>query len=255
MIEIRLPNINSPTDSGKIQQIQDYLFQTARQINLNLAAMDNAASYGQGTQTSSGVAKTSTASGSSSASASARTSSDNFYVVRDLMVKTADIVEECSTVLEQRMSSKYVATGEFGQYKELNDSSLMLTSAKAIEAFETLQSITNEEGNVKEIRNNSFFVTTGWLDDNKTIGGIQLGMTKAVQNVVDGVTVTEMVDHTLARFTTNELAFFDADGNRVTWFGIDEVNMSNATVKGRLDVNGYRLDGSNGLAFKWVGVN
>ena len=254
MIEIRLPNINSSTDSGKIQQIADYLFQTARQINLNLAAMDNATSYGQGTQTTSGVAKTSNAS-SSSASSSARTSADNFYATRDLMVKTADIVEECAEVLEQRLSSKYVATGEFGQYKELNEYNLQLTSAKATEAFETIHSITNEDGNVKELRNNSFFVTTGWLDDNKTIGGIQLGVTKAKQKVVDGVTVTETVDHSLAKFTTNELAFYDADGNKVTWFGIDEVNMSNATVKGRLDIGGYRQDGSNGLAFKWVGDN
>ena len=30
----RLPNINAPTDSGKIAQIQDYLFQLVRQMNM-----------------------------------------------------------------------------------------------------------------------------------------------------------------------------------------------------------------------------
>lgn len=33
MFEIKLPNITAPTDSGKIQQMQDYLFQLARDLN------------------------------------------------------------------------------------------------------------------------------------------------------------------------------------------------------------------------------
>jgi hypothetical protein len=37
MIELRLPKIDAPTEQGKINQIQDYLFQIIRQINLNFA--------------------------------------------------------------------------------------------------------------------------------------------------------------------------------------------------------------------------
>lgn len=37
MIELRLPNINAPTEKEQIKQMQDYLFQTVRQLNLNFA--------------------------------------------------------------------------------------------------------------------------------------------------------------------------------------------------------------------------
>lgn len=40
MIELRLPKIDAPTVQGKINQIQDYLFQTIRQINLNFEDKD-----------------------------------------------------------------------------------------------------------------------------------------------------------------------------------------------------------------------
>lgn len=37
MIELRLPNINASTEKEQIKQMQDYLFQTVRQLNLNFA--------------------------------------------------------------------------------------------------------------------------------------------------------------------------------------------------------------------------
>lgn len=36
----QLPNINAPTDSGKIKQIQDYLFQFVRELNLKMESID-----------------------------------------------------------------------------------------------------------------------------------------------------------------------------------------------------------------------
>ena len=40
MSDIRLPNVTAPTDSQKIQQIYDYLFQLARQMNVILDDID-----------------------------------------------------------------------------------------------------------------------------------------------------------------------------------------------------------------------
>lgn len=36
----RLPNINASTDSGKIKQIEDYLFQFVRELNLKMESLD-----------------------------------------------------------------------------------------------------------------------------------------------------------------------------------------------------------------------
>jgi hypothetical protein len=40
MNDIRLPNITAPTEAQKIQQIADYLFQLARQLNVILDDID-----------------------------------------------------------------------------------------------------------------------------------------------------------------------------------------------------------------------
>ena len=40
MLDIRLPNITAPTDAQKVQQISDYLFQLARQLNIILEDID-----------------------------------------------------------------------------------------------------------------------------------------------------------------------------------------------------------------------
>ena len=40
MLDIRLPNITAPTDAQKVQQISDYLFQLARQLNVILEDVD-----------------------------------------------------------------------------------------------------------------------------------------------------------------------------------------------------------------------
>lgn len=255
MIEVRLPNINASSDSAKVQQISDYLFQLARQLNVTLSAIDENANHGgTKTTTDSKTGKMSKSSSTTPSAVSQRKAEDNFYTNRNLIVNTADIIEECAEVVERKLSSNYVAISEFGQYTETNDSVLTTTSEKATNAFKSIQKIINADGDVKELRNNNFYITTGWLDNNNSIGGIQIGVTKTVQTPDEnGEIVTNVVDQSLARFTTSELAFYDPNGNKVTWFGINEVNMSNVNIKGRLDIGGYRTETTNGLAFKWAG--
>ena len=37
----RFPNINAPTDSGKIKQIEDFLFQFVREMNLKMESIED----------------------------------------------------------------------------------------------------------------------------------------------------------------------------------------------------------------------
>ena len=37
----RLPNINAPTDSEKIKQIEDFLFQFVREMNLKMESIED----------------------------------------------------------------------------------------------------------------------------------------------------------------------------------------------------------------------
>ena len=37
----RLPKIDAPTDSGKIKQIEDFLFQFVRELNLKMESIEN----------------------------------------------------------------------------------------------------------------------------------------------------------------------------------------------------------------------
>ena len=42
MLEIKPPCITAPTDAGKLQQMQDYLLQLARDLNLNFKEITEA---------------------------------------------------------------------------------------------------------------------------------------------------------------------------------------------------------------------
>ena len=58
-----------------------------------------------------------------------------------------------------------------------------------------------------------------------------------------------------ARFTADKLSFYDANDNEVAWISNKQLHITDAVVKKTIDIGGYRIDTTNGLAFKWVGGN
>lgn len=232
MADIRRPNINAPTTEGRVKQIESYLYQLTNQLNFAIKSsesMSNVTVKDQdGNELSAGVGAEKT-----------------FFMVKDLIIKSADIVNAYYETISNRLSGKYVASSDFGEFKQETYATFEATSENITQNYESIQSIENDVDNLNELRKDNCYIKTGWLDDNETIAGVEIGKVSDV----NGETKTAF-----ARFTTDKLVFFDDAGHELGSFSDYRLNVNTIVVKVELQFEGgYILDPSNGLAFKWGG--
>lgn len=232
MAGIRRPNINAPTTEGQLEQIKSYLYQLTNQLNFAIKSTENPSMVTVKDQDGNDV----------SASASAEST---FFAIKDLIIKSADIVNAYSETISRKLSGKYVAVSDFGTFKQETNASLESTSKNITQNYESIQSIESDIDNLNELRKDNCYIKTGWLDDNETIAGVEIGKVSEF----DGET-----QRAFAQFTTNRLVFFDDAGHELGSFSDYRLNVNVIVVKVQLQFEGgYILDPSNGLAFKWGG--
>ena len=247
-MDIRLPNITAPTTEGQMSQIKGYLYQLTNQLNFALKATDEEIKK----------LTVATESGATSKSESEE-ALDNFNSVKNLIIKSADIVSAYYETIEQRLVGEYTALSDYGRFKETTEAFISQTSTDLTQHYTSIQEISggisginddikdvNESiKNINELRKDSCYIKTGWLDDGKTIAGVEIGKISIKE--------TGEEDTAFARFTTEELAFFNDSGVKLAWFAKNELNITNAVIRNNLYVGGYLCDTSNGIAFRWVG--
>lgn len=247
MADFRFPNITATTDSEKLKQLETYLFQLTNQLNYAIKTTEAQEEYIQ-------TASKNNGNGEQEISTEEKIKQDIFYNLRDFIVNSADIVNAFSEEVTSRLSGLYVAKSEFGDYVEKEDVEYKQTSRYASAAYTKSEAIGNvidvENGTMDDItmyRNNKFYIKTGWLDvvDSKQVGGIELG-----QMTDDGASTTVK----FARFTPEKLSFYNKQGIELAYFSGLDLVITDAIIKGNLSFEDcYRLDSSDGLAFKWIG--
>ena len=246
MADFRKPNINAPTPEGQLKQLKDYLYQLTDKLNYAIKTVDTE-EKNRGLSYSLGSKENATETKSEDKKAE-----DTFLTVKNLIIKSADVVNAFYDVVQERLKGEYVASSDFGTYKEKTDALIESTSKNETAYYDSVKEIYDAMGNLSELRKDGFYMRTGWLYDDETtgqsIGGIELGQ---VSN--NG----EETDKSFARFTTKALTFYDGNGtedkNRLAWLSNSEFHIKRAIIDS-LDIGGYRMDTSNGVAFKWVGV-
>jgi hypothetical protein len=234
-MEIRLPNITSPTTEGKLSQMQTYLYQLTNQLNLALKA------------TESEIQKVSTTINAtpSPSKSEADKALDTFNEVKNLIIKSADIVTAYYETIESKLVGEYTALSDYGSFKETTEAFISQTTTDLTQHYSSIQEIESDLENINELRKDSCYIKTGWLDNGKTIAGVEIGKQSEKE--------TGVVDTAFARFTTDELAFYNEGGVKLAWFAKNELNITNAVIRNNLYVGGYQCDTSNGIAFRWVG--
>lgn len=254
MTEIRYPKITEATTDGQLRQMKEYLYQLTNQLNFALKTTEEkASSYTVATKGSGSSVSKEKASGEKQ-----KTPTEIFLDIKDLIIKSADIVTAYYDVIEEKLSGQYVAESDFGDYKKDVEATYLKTPEYSTAFNESVQRIVSDKlDGLHELRS-SFYIKTGWLDDNNTIGGIEIGKVAVLDkdgNVIEG-------DSGFARFTTERLAFYDGGGfedkNMVAWFAKNSSYFRNVTMYGDTTIeggnvllDGYMLDTKNGLAFKW----
>lgn len=232
MSGIRRPNINAPTTDGQLEQIKSYLYQLTNQLNFAIKATENPSMVTGKDQDGNDAAVDANA-------------EKTFFKIKDLIIKSADIVTAYYEVISKRLSGQYVAVKGFEKFQQDTNARFEATSTNITQHYESIQAIKSDVANLNELRKDNCYIKTGWLDDNETIAGVEIGKVSEV----DGET-----RKAFAQFTTDKLLFLDDAGGELASFSDYRLYVRIVVVREKLQFEGgYILDPTNGLAFKWGG--
>lgn len=241
-INIRLPNITAASDSGKLAQVQSYMYQLVEQLNW---ALNNVTAAESG-------AVVPTVRVQQSEAMSQKEAEDTFNSIKALIIKSADIVMAYEKTIMTHFEGKYFADSDFGTFIEETTRGIEENSKGVTEVYTNVQKITNTDGTGSldlledDVRITNAYIKRGLLgyDSNgNAIYGTEVGETAE-----DG-TFTKY-----ARFTADRLSFFDAYGIEVAYIGAGCLYIvGKSAFLGEIQLGKYLTDTSDGLAFTWIG--
>lgn len=242
-IDIRLPAVNTQGSAeAQIGQLRSYMYQLVEQLNWALGTLESGIEKGS----SKDIEVT-----QGTAAMSETEAQNTFNAIKSLIIKSSDIVSAYEESMSAMLSGEYVAQSDFGTFMESTMQDLDISPAAIKQSFGDIQSIRGEVDGIDEalIAVNAN-IKTGILEygeDGAPIYGVEVG-----QITESG---GEEVFNKYARFTSGRLSFYDQNGNEVSYISDYRLYITNAVVKNNLQLGGYILDTTNGIAFKWVGRN
>ena len=220
--------------------MRSFLHQTIQQLNWAFKTL------GDGTGGGSYVAYRSNANGVSDGG---KSPSSTFNDIKSLIIKSADIINAYYEEFNTRLEGEYVAQSVFGTYTEKTSGEIQANSTSINQLYTNVQTLTDLVGGMEDsMINTSAYLKSGLLyyaDDGAPVYGLEIGQT----NTIDGRKTFDK----FARFTSDRLSFYDQNDTEVAFISDYKLFITNAEISGSLTLGQYKIDTSNGLAFKWVG--
>lgn len=241
-IMIQTPNITAKNDQERLMQIQSYLYQMAQQLQWAFSTIETSGSSGSNQSTTQQTKTVSTAAEQSPKA--------TFASIKDLIIKSADIVNAYYTEIGNRLTGVYVAQSDFGSYTETTDAQIQQNSTSINQLFTNNRELSDT---VEELYNATIgtnaYLKTGLLyeDENGVpVYGLEIGQTNSVNG--------ENVFDKFARFSAGRLSFFDQNDVEVAYISDYKLYITNAEITGSLFLSGkFKIYYNNGLAFQWTG--
>ena len=226
--EFQLPNFQVETRSER--NMYSYLYQTVQQLNW---AMKHISDNG-------GVGYSFTAPIIRNTDVNQK--DENLCELKDLIIKSADVISAVTATVGKRLQGNYVAKSEFGTYQENTALTLEASDKRIDQNYENIQLINTQ------MMETSAYIRTGLLGedaDGMSVYGLEIGQT----NERNGQTVFRR----FARFSSSRLSFFDQNDTEIAYISDYKLYITNAHVTGSLTLGGYEIDTADGLAFRWIG--
>lgn len=242
-INIRLPNITEPTADGKLRQIQSYLYQTVEQLNWALNALEAGTSGATAVQTK--------GTGGGSSGDARQDAATSFNELKALIIKSADIVNAYYEKINARLVGEYVAQSDYGTFVELTEGLIEANSTEIEQLYTNLQQIITDIDSVEHtlIEVNAH-IKSGLLDyedDGTPIYGLEIGQ----RNEIDGVEVFNQY----ARFTADELSFYDSNGMKVAYISDNKLYIAHIEITGSFSHGGFvdAVQPDLSVVTRWIG--
>lgn len=237
--KIRLPNITATTDSGKLAQVQSYMYQLVEQLNMALQTVEQSSASKTPTPAV-------TASGVAQKEAEAQST---FGSIKSLIIKSADIVNAYYDKISARLDGMYVAESDFGTFVQQTSNEIQATSEFVEQFYTNTQQILSEiQTEVSKIDVTAHIKTGVLYEENGVpVYGLEIGQITEL----DGVETFNKY----TRFTSSKLSFFDQSDNEVAYVSDQKLFITHVEINGSFKIGGFLdevlLDGS--VVTKWVG--
>lgn len=234
-IQIKTPNITAGNDRERLQQIQSYLYQMAQQLQWAFDTLEKGGS---------GLSGTSAIVGAVSNGQSVAPKVD-FAGIKELIIKSADIVNAYTAQISKRLEGQYVAQSDFGTYSEKTAQDIQANSTSINQLFSNYQTIAETQ------LSTNAYIRTGLLgyqvETAQPIYGLEIGQ----QDSQAGQTMFKK----FARFTSDKLSFYDSNDTEVAYVSDYRLYITNVSISGALFLmDEFEVSKGNGaIDFRWLG--
>lgn len=241
-VQIKTPNITAGNDRERLQQIQSYLYQMAQQLQWAFDTM--------GTGSSSGKPAVANSVAAQQQAAVKADPTSTFAGIKNLIIKSADIVDAYYQTINRRLEGVYVAQSDFGTYSEKTALDIQANSTSINQLFTDNRELSDT---VDELYNSTIgsnaYLKSGLLgekEDGTPVYGLEIGQINSVNG--------ENEFDKFARFTADRLSFFDSNDVEVAYISDYKLYITNAEISGSLWLSGkFKIYYNGGLAFQWIG--
>ena len=239
-IQIQTPNITASNDRERLQQMQSYLYRMAQQLQWAFDTLETG---------SNAVSQTRILPSQNAQKAASQDTT--FAGLKDLIIKSADIVNAYYVQISKRLEGKYVAQSDFGTYTEQTSQEIQENSSNINQLFTNVRTLSDT---VDEMYNSTLstnaYIKTGLLaekEDGTPIYGLEVGQT----NSADGVQFFDK----FARFTADRLSFYDRNDIEVAYISDYHLHITNASISGTLTLmDQFEITcDSASVDFNWMG--
>lgn len=235
-VKIETPPTGEGTPERQLSVLQSYLHRTAQQLQWAFDMLDADAPAAQALPESP-VSQNRDL-----------TPQEKFAEIKNLIIRSADIVNAYSEKIQKKLDGAYVAKSRFGTFQEKTSQQLQADSKGIRQLFTHQQTIARQlQDLTEETAATRAYIRTGCLKEGKTpVYGLEIGQ----RSTVNG----REVFRKYARFTADRLSFFDASDVEVAYVSDFKLYITNAQVAGELTIGArFCVSFDGGLIFKWTG--
>ncbi len=187
--------------------------------------------------------------------------------LRQLIVKTADLVEHHVDELRQSLREDYLALSDFGSYRESIDAQILQTARETVESYQYQEQIDAAESGIGELQSAmtelSGQIRRGLITDpetQETVLGIAISQElrfTGQTRTQDGLTYWELAPgQTLGLYTSTGWQFW-IGGSKRGWFDSRDgmLHVSQVLVESRLQLGeNWLVTAAGGFGLRYIGT-
>ena len=257
MTDIRLPNISASADmKTQMAQMRSYMYQMVEQLNWALSAMDGGAQ-----------AQEQQLPGQTTVPASDNKKEDDtnqrMANLRDLIIKSADVVRQEMDRLATELKGSYVAQSEFGDYLERISQRIEADPSQLSQYFKFASDIRADVDRVgvdfaSYKTDVEGYIRQGIVGYDGTVPIIGIAIGQDIRTSQTGVEteqgVYDVIDKSsnMSVWTTEKLSFY-IGGQETAYFSNGKLTVAQIAADRITGAGEWDVSFTRGVKFKWIG--